>query len=1817
MKFKVFFRLSVFFAFLIFLLAGASQAWAGSGATTTTLAISSGGGSVTTVASGTVVTLTATVIAGSTSVKTGQVSFCDASATYCTDIHILGTAQLTNAGTAIFKLRPGIGSHSYKAVFLGTNTDSGSASGASALGVTGKYPTATIIAATGNPGDYTLTATVASTDHTSGAVAPTGTVSFLDTSFGNAVVGTAPLGSGTTGVSFLGSQTPGIGDGPSSVATGDFNGDGIPDLAVANQAGSSVTILFGNGNGTFTQATNSPIPVADGALAVVVGDFNRDGKADLAVMSGADNGTVTVFLGNGDGTFTQAPGNPTPVGNSFATNQAEAVGDFNGDGILDLAVASGGYGEGLVTILLGNGDGTFTLANGSPVTVGSNSNSVTVGDFNGDGIPDFATANFGDTGTVSVFLGKGDGTFTQAANSPITVGSFPYAISAADFNGDGKIDLAVANSAYTSGAPGTVTILLGNGNGTFTQATGSPVNVGRTPQSVSAGDFNGDGIPDLAVANNGDNTVTILLGSGSGKFTPAPTSPLSTGDFPQAIAVADFTGGGISDLAVGDEDESGTIFLSEFEAATAAVNSIAPVGAATHNVDASYAGDSNYSSSLSATTPLTAGVAVPVILPASGTFTSAQPITITDSTPGATIYYQALYNQPAGVIFGNWVQYTGPIPMEGSGTLTINAYATASGYQQSVNASATYAVSFPPAPKPVFSLASGEYPGTQTLTITDSAPGAQFYYTTNGTYPSTFSTLYSGPIPISASEIVVAVAIAPGYSLSGYTTGQYDISSSLSRFIYTIAGSYTDGYSGDGAQATFAELNGNGLQGVAVDSSGNVYMTDSEDNVLRKVTASTGIITTIAGRGVAGHTGDNGAAASAELWGPTALAVDGNGNLFIGETGDRVVRRIDAGTGTITTFAGNPSGTGSLGGPATSFNLYGITGLACDHFGNLFIAEGNDVVEVNAGTGNISEIAGAAAGLFFYDNVYFYTGGIAVDAVGNIYTSGGDASSVVWKINSSGVVSIFAGNTTGQNGGNGGPATSALLTEPAGVAVDGAGNVYIAEGYPDSDIREVNTNGIISTIGGILYDPFSAGGDGSPAADAGLLYPQVIAADAAGNIYFADQYTYRIRKITAPIAPPTSAAASPVFSLTPGTYSGAQTLTMTDATLGAGIYVSLNGSAPTTAGQGYHGPIQITGSVTVQAVAVAPGYLTSAPVSATYIISAPPTALISTVAGNNIYGFLGFGGPATSASMENLLAVAFDGSGNLYIADYGNSVVWMVSASTGNISVVAGTGTSGNGADGGQATATELNRPSGVAIDKLGNLYISDTNNGRIRMVAAQTGIISTIAGPGVSGTLGDGGPATSAYLGYAYGIVLDKTGNLYVADAGTSRVRMIAADTGIISTVAGGGTQGQPGDGGLATAAYIGYPEDVTLDGLGNIYISDAGNERIRKVSASTGIITTIAGNGAIGASGDGGLATAADINVGQGIAVDGNGNVYFSEDGANTVRGVDASTNIVTTIGGDGYFGYGGDGGAATMAELYNPQGLAFDASGSLYIADESNAVVRKVTFPGPAATPMFSLNAGTYNGSQTVTIADATQGATIYYTSDGSTPTTASTVYSGAITVSATETLQAIAAATGYTESAAASAQYTITVPPGFAVAGTAVSVAPGAATGNTSTITLTPSGGFTGPVSLTATIATSPTGAVEPPTFSFGTTTPVTITGASNGTATLTVTTSAPTTQTCTSSIQKDRRAPWYGGGAALACVLLFGIRSQRKRWRSILGTFLLFVALIGGMLACGSGGGQQVCTGTTTAGTTLGAYTITVTGTSGALTETGTFNLTVE
>jgi hypothetical protein len=321
---------------------------------------------------------------------------------------------------------------------------------------------------------------------------------------------------------------------PYSIAVGDFNGDGRLDLAVTNAGDNTVSILLGNGEGTFQPAVSYAVGKTPQSIAV--GDFNGDGKLDLAVPNANDN-TVSILLGNGDGTFTAASGSPFSVGSGPL---AIAAVDFNGDGNLDLAVAN--FNDGTVSILLGNGKGSFTAASGSPVVVGPHPDYVTVGDFNGDGKLDLAVVNEGDS-TVSILLGNGDGTFTGASGSPFSVGSGSLAIVAGDFNGDGNLDLAVTNLSGN-----TVSILLGNGKGSFTAAAGSPITVGNGPWSIAVGDFNGDGSLDLAVTNVFGNTVSVLLGNGDGTFSAASTFP--TDNKPYSVAVGDFNGDGRMDLAV-------------------------------------------------------------------------------------------------------------------------------------------------------------------------------------------------------------------------------------------------------------------------------------------------------------------------------------------------------------------------------------------------------------------------------------------------------------------------------------------------------------------------------------------------------------------------------------------------------------------------------------------------------------------------------------------------------------------------------------------------------------------------------------------------------------------------------------------------------------------------------------------------------------------------------------------------------------------------------------------------------------------------------------------------------------------------------------------------------------------------------------------------------------------------------------------------------------------------------------------------------------------------------------------------------------------
>jgi sugar lactone lactonase YvrE len=884
-----------------------------------------------------------------------------------------------------------------------------------------------------------------------------------------------------------------------------------------------------------------------------------------------------------------------------------------------------------------------------------------------------------------------------------------------DFNGDGILDLAVSNVDGEDNS-NALAILLGNGDGTFKAAVAN-AGAGLSFKSVTVGDFNGDGIADLVVGEFWNGNPAIFLGRGDGTFAAGlaeyANSPLSSG----YLAVADFNGDGIPDLAVPSQDGTVPILLAQpTQTVIATVSGISPAGPGPHQVAASYPGDSNYSSSISATTPLIVQVATPVISPGGGTYTSVQTVSITDTTPGATIYYAAA---------NGFVPYTGPITVSGEGYESIQAYAVETGYEQSNYAAATYSLNLPPTAEPVISLASGVYPGVQTATISDAAPGTTIYYTTNGLVQ------LRAPRNIRAS--------------------------------------------------------------------------------------SSGIITTVAG----------------------------NGN-----------------------------------------------GQSCSSFG-----------------------------------------------------------------------------------GDRGPATSAALCYPTGVSVDNAGNLYIA--------------------------------------------------DTSEN---------RIRKATVSSFPPTVPAAAPTFTVSSGTYGGPQTVTITDATPGAAIYITMDGTSPSTLSPGYNGPINVSGSVTINAIAVAPGYLASTPVAAAYTITSPPQ-VITTVAGNGVYGFAGVGGPAISAEIGYPTGVAFDGAGNLYFSDTANNVIWMLSAKTGDLVVAAGNGTGGYAGDGGPAGNAQLYYPQGVAVDSAGNLYIADTANNVIRKVVAGTGLITTVTGNGAGSSPrnGDGGLATAARLSSPSGVALDNAGNLYIADTYDDAIRFVSASSGTITTVAGNWSSGFSGDGGPATSASINDPNAVALDGAGNLYISTVADGRIRKVAATTGLISTVAGNGnRYGNSGDGGLATSAEIDP-QALTSDSAGNLYFSS-WPGSVREVVASTGLIATVAGNGYLGYSNDGRSATVAEIADPQGISFDAMGNLYVADKGNSRVRRVTPSNTTAKPAFSVTPGSYSSVQSVAISDSTQGATIYYTTDGTTPTASSSVYTGPIAVSSSETIGAIATAGGYSASPVATAAYIINIPIG---------------------------------------------------------------------------------------------------------------------------------------------------------------------------------------
>lgn len=436
------------------------------------------------------------------------------------------------------------------------------------------------------------------------------------------------------------------------------------------------------------------------------------------------------------------------------------------------------------------------------------------------------------------------------------------------------------------------------------------------------------------------------------------------------------------------------------------------------------------------------------------------------------------------------------------------------------------------------------------------------------------------------------------------------------------------------------------------------------------------------------------------------------------------------------------------------------------------------------------------------------------------------------------------------------------------------------------------------------------------------------------------------------------------------------------------------------------------------------------------LFTAPSAGNIQTIAGNGSLGNTGSGIAATSAAIGSPCGLVFDNAGNLFFTDILNGVVHEVNATTGVITTIAGNGTNGSTGDKGPATSAELNEPCGIAVDGTGNVYISEYQGNRIRMVDASTHTISTVVGTGTGGFSGDGGAPTTAQINEPGGIALDSNGNLYIADGLNNRIRKVtvsggAVATGVISTVAGTSSVLFNGDGIQATAANLSYPIGVAVDSDGNLYIADNGHYRIRKVTEPGGVISTIAGNGTRNQTPytalTTGLATGLPIDAVQMISVDSKKNVYITDIALCQVYKVDGASDNLSLVAGYGppQFAstqrsgfYSGDGGPAVSAGLGYPETALADPNGNVYIADDQDGRIREVA-PGTSTltdTPIFSPIGGVFTSEQSVTITDLSPGALIYYTTDGTTPTTSSTPYSGSFNVNTAgaNTVMAIAKA-----------------------------------------------------------------------------------------------------------------------------------------------------------------------------------------------------------
>ncbi|MBI4660466.1 MAG: hypothetical protein HY735_16640 [Verrucomicrobia bacterium] len=746
------------------------------------------------------------------------------------------------------------------------------------------------------------------------------------------------------------------------------------------------------------------------------------------------------------------------------------------------------------------------------------------------------------------------------------------------------------------------------------------------------------------------------------------------------------------------------------------------------------------------------------------------------------------------------------------------------------------------------------------------APGgsAIFGVSVAGTTSPKYQWQKDGAALPGATNSTYTIASAQIPQAGAYSVSVSDSSGSVvsSKALLTLRGPYA--FSTLAGSPPYGSTNGTGNvarffvpRDVAVDNAGNLYVADTLNNIIRRITPS-GTVTTLAGSpGELGN--EDGTGRDARFAYPMGVAVDSANRIYVADYLNHVIRRVTLG-GTVTTWAGSTNGFyGSADGARTAARFAYPTDVAGDSAGNLFVAD----------TGN----------------------------------------HIIRKITSAGVVSTLAGTALRQGSGDG-AGSAARFAFPQGVAVDSAGNVYVADSGNDT-IRKITQDGVVSTLAGLAGNSGHADGVGSAAS---FTNPVGIAVDAAGNVYVSEDYSHTIRKIT-PAGVVTTLAGS------------------------AGISGSDDGIG--TAAR-FKEPFRMTVDNT--------GNLLVADSGNSTIRRITPEGAVSTWAGKPSVGAVD--GMGAEALFANPSGVVVDGTGHIYVADFENHTIRKI-APSGVVSTLAGMPGTAGSADG-KGSQARFNHPEALALDRAGNLYVTDTWNHTVRKVAPD-GSVSTLAG--LAGTYGSAdGDGNAVRFFYPFGVAVDGAGSVFVTDGYNHTIRKITPG-GAVTTFAGKAGSYGHADGAGSNAQFNG-PDGLAADTSGNLYVADYGNHVIRKVSPN-GLVTTLAGSPGVAGSADG-VGEEASFTFPHGVAVDHTGHVYVADRGNDAIRMI-TPDGVVSTIAGSPKDLRGSTDGTGNAARFFFPGGVAVDSAGRLYVADSGNNTIRKGTpsvFTLDAARPTLRI-------------------------------------------------------------------------------------------------------------------------------------------------------------------------------------------------------------------------------------------------------------------